>query len=116
MVVRDSETAEMPERHLMLEGYVNAPSDNPRGLGIFVNPISNNPKSWPQDGVLRMEALDHHHLVMLRPEMVEGFNLQQINRANRVFAAYKGSTPDFSIRDAGFVWDKDLSKLFPKKP
>ena len=116
VVVRDSETADTPERHLLLKGYVNAPSDNPNGLSIFVNPISNNPKSWTKDGLLRMEVPDHHHLVMLRPEMVGGFNRQQNNRANKVFEAYKGSTPEFSIRDAGFVWDKDLSKLFPKKP
>ncbi len=57
VVIRDSETTDIPERHLMLKDYVNVPSDNPHGLGIFVNPISNIPKSWPKDGALRMEAL-----------------------------------------------------------
>ena len=116
VVVRDSATAETPERHLLFKGYVNTPNDNPRSLGLFVNPISNNPQSWRKDGVLRLEEMDHHHLVMLRPEMVDSFNREQINRANRVFETYTGSTPDFSIRDAGSVWDKDLSKFFPETP
>ena len=114
VVVRDLASAESPERHLLLRGYVNPPSDSPRGLGLFINPISNNPQSWRKDGVLRLEATDHHHLAMLRPEMVESFNRAQMNRASKVFGAYKGATPDFSIRDAGFIWDKDLSRFFPK--
>ena len=114
VVVRDSETAESPERYLLLKGYVAPPTDNSRGLSLFVNPISNNPKAWPKDGVLRTEKPDHHHLTMLRSEWVESFNREQINRANRVFAAYNGSPPDFSIRDVGYVWDKDLSKFAPK--
>ena len=115
VVVRDSETGELPERHLLLKGYVAPPSDDPFGLSLYIAPISNNPKSWPKDGVLRTERPDHHHLVSLRPEWVASFNREQISRANRVFETYNGSPPDFSIRDAGYVWDKDLSKFAPKR-
>ena len=116
VVVRDSVTGENSEYHLMLKGYVVAPSNNPRSVSAFISPLSSNPKSWRKDGRLVMEAKDHHHLVMLRPEMVDGFNRQQLDRADRVFEAYKGATPDFSVRDAGKVWDTDISKFAPRKP
>ena len=115
VVVRDSVTAENPESYLLLKGYVFTPNDNPRSVGLFTSPLSSNPKSWPKDGMLVLEAKNHHHLVMLRPEMVDSFNRQQLTRADRVFEAYKGTTPDFSIRDISNVWDKDISKFAPRK-
>ena len=115
VVVRDSVSGENLEHHLLLKGYVAVPNNgNHRGVALYVMPLSSNRNSWRKDGKLVVEDKDHHRLVLLRPEMVSDFNQEHRDRADRVFAAYKGATPDFSIRDAGNVWDKDLSKFAPR--
>ena len=110
VVVRNAVPADEQDKHLLLREYAHD-TGNPRGLSVFTAPLSKNPKSWDKSRVLRLddENTNVHYLLCVTPEMVNDFNRAQTNRVNTVLEAYKGAVPDYSERDPGYVYGKDLS-------
>ena len=110
VVVRDAVTADGKENHLLLRNFVCF-TGNPRGLAVFIAPLSNSPKTWNKSGTLRLEDQNRnvHYLLCVAPAMVDNFNRVQENRANKVLDAYGGAVPDYSAKDSGIIYGKDLS-------
>ena len=114
--VRDTTTAEEKEHHLLLRNYV-MDSGNPHGLSVFVAPLSNNPRSWDKSRALQLDDQNTnvHYLLCITPNMVDQFNRTQKERVDKVMRAYKGAIPDYSIRQPGYIYGKDLSPFMPKR-
>ena len=113
MVVRDAVTADEKETHLLLPDFVKD-NGNPNSLSVFVNPVSNNPNSWDKSSVLKLDDQNKniHYLLCINRHMVDDFNREQTNRANKVLHDYQGAAPDYSKRYVGNIYGKDLGETF----
>ena len=73
-------------RHLLLKNFVMPTrSSNPNAVGIRVEPVSANPKTWPK-GTLKIDKTNTsiHYLISINPSMVESFNLREVKRVSQL--------------------------------
>ena len=76
---------------LMTDFVMPTDSERPNGLAIRVEPVSDNPKTWPKDGKLVIDPSNTsiHYVVCINPSMVAQFNEREIQRADML--ARRGS-------------------------
>ena len=73
-------------RYLMLKNFVMPTrSGNPNAVGIRVEPVSDNPKTWPK-GTLNIDKSNTsiHFLTSINPSMLESFNAQELARVSQL--------------------------------
>lgn len=74
-----------PKGYLLMTNFVvSTASGSPNDLALRVEPVSDNPASWPKDGKLEISPSNEsiHYVVCINPSMVTAFNIREIQRAD----------------------------------
>ena len=73
---------QMQETNLLMENFVIQHGPDPTGLSIRVEPISQNPKSWPMGPKLNLDSRNTpvHYVTCITPPMVPEFNHREKER------------------------------------
>ena len=83
--------------HLLMKQFVlKTVSGDPRSVGLRVEPVSNNPKSWrTKDGILRIEPSNTsiHFVSCIDPSMVKQFNDRERQRVHMLQEAGRSRGP-----------------------
>ena len=83
-----------PKAYLLMRDFVMPASDGrPNGLALRVEPVSENPTSWPKGGKLEISPSNTsiHYVVCINPSMVTLFNDREIQRADMLARYVKRS-------------------------
>ena len=75
-----------PGRLLMLKNFVMpARSDNPNAVSLRVEPVSENPETWPKGSLkINKSNTSIHYWISINPSMVESFNARELVRVSRL--------------------------------
>ena len=89
------QNGQMQETHLLLENFVIQQGPDPTSLSIRVEPISQDPKSWPKTKTLDLESRNTpaHYVICITPPMVQEFNHRETERVRLIEQAGQGSGP-----------------------
>ena len=96
------DAGKVSERHLLLKNFVMLNgSENPTAVGLRVEPVSANPRTWPK-GKLKIDPGNTaiHYLVCINSLMVRSFNAREIQRVkllDRLGKRKPQSTEEMSV-------------------
>ena len=81
--------------HLLMKDFVVQSGANPNGLRLRVEPISQNPKSWPKGGTLKIDPSNTsiHYLTCITRAMVQEFNRREKHRIHLLELASRRKGP-----------------------